>query len=135
MPYELGYCEIFNPNYHGWYNGLNQYSRYEEELIHTSYLFCFRVDIDDFFNNDYIIEISESHFVTHPVIRNWGNINPSCKMEIIQRVEIGEYTMCILKTFWLKIIQRKWKKYYHSMLSHRKNPKNLMKRQIYGKWI
>ena len=29
---------------------------------------------------------------------------------------------------------RKWKKWYHNMMSKRKNPKNLMNRQIYGKW-
>ena len=26
MPYELAYCELFNPNFHGWDNELNQFS-------------------------------------------------------------------------------------------------------------
>ena len=135
MPYELAYCELFNPNFHGWDNELNQFSEEEEKLIHTSYLFCLEVENEDFFNNDYIIEVNDVNRPTHPIIRNWENIIPSYKIEIVEKNEIGEYTICVPKTFWLKIIQRKWKKYHQKMMKKRKNPRNLMKRQIYGKWV
>ena len=134
MPYELAYCEIFNPNFHGWNNEINQFTEEETNVINTSYLFCLEVENDDFFNNDYIIEINDAVRPPHPIIRNWENIIPSYKVEIVERNEIGEYIICIPKTFWLKLLQRKWKKYYNKMMNKRKNPRNLMKRQIYGKW-
>jgi len=49
----------------------------------------------------------------------------------------GLEQVAILKTFWIKIFQRKWKKYYHKMqqlIQKRKNPHVLLKRQIYGRW-
>lgn len=134
MPFELAYCELFNPNFHGWDNEMNQITVQQEKLIHASYLFCLEVGIDDFFNDDYIIEVIDANRPSHPIIRNWENIIPSYKVEIVERYDVDEYTICVPKTFWLKLIQRKWKKYYHKMLSRRKNPKNLIKRQIYGKW-
>jgi len=134
MPYELAYCELFNPNFHGWDNQLQQLTQEEEKKIHTSHLFCLEVDTDDFFNNDYIIEVNDTYRPSHPIIRNWENIIPSYKIEIVKRIEIGEYIICIPKTFWLKLIQRKWKKYYNKMIAKRKNPRTLMKRQIYGRW-
>lgn len=134
MPYELAYCEIFNPNFHGWNNEITQFTEEETNVINTSYLFCLEVENDDFFNNDYIIEINDAVRPPHPIIRNWENIIPSYKVEIVERNEIGEYIICIPKTFWLKLLQRKWKKYYNKMMNKRKNPRNLMKRQIYGKW-
>lgn len=41
--------------------------------------------------------------------------------------------LCIIKTLWLKIFQRKYKNYYNKKMSYYKNPKNVLKRQIYGK--
>lgn len=41
--------------------------------------------------------------------------------------------LCIIKTLWLKIFQRKYKNYYNKKMNYYKNPKNILKRQIYGK--
>lgn len=55
--------------------------------------------------------------IPHPTIRNYKKIVNSPKYISLQ---IGEYitlptleTVAILKTFWLRILQRKWKKYYN----------------------
>jgi len=43
--------------------------------------------------------------------------------------------MCIPKTFWLKIFQRKYKKYYKELqkrIERAKHPKVLMRRQLTG---
>ena len=78
---------------------------------------------------------------THPTIRNYMNIirNPN-----YIKPEIGEYiilptqeAIAILKTFWLRIIQKKWKKVFQ----HRKNIirqrcylSNLLIKEIRGRW-
>ena len=32
----------------------------------------------------------------------------SLRMDIIEMVTIGEYDVCIMKTFWLAVFQRRW---------------------------
>ena len=81
------------------------------------------------------------YFGTHPVIRNYHNII-SNKNYI--KPEIGEYiilptqeSVAILKTFWLRIIQKKWKKVFQerkNVISQRCNFSNLSIREILGKW-
>ena len=62
----------------------------------------------------------------------------SISMEIIKQeivMDDGfETYVCIIKTIWLKIFQRKWKQYYRDKILIRRNPKVLIKRQIYGRW-
>jgi hypothetical protein len=62
--------------------------------------------------NNYIISYSENH----PTIRNYHAIVSSANYI---KPEIGEYiilptqeAVAILKTFWLRIIQKKWKKVF-----------------------
>jgi len=69
----------------------------------------------------------------NPFIRNTNAIKLN-ELQIVERVYYQDYEFCILKTFWLKIFQRKWKKYYHDMIERRKNIRNLQMRSIYGKW-
>lgn len=77
----------------------------------------------------------------HPIIRNYRNI--ISKSDYI-KPEIGQYiilptqeAIAILKTFWLRIIQRKWKKVFaerQHIIRQRKHPAALHYRQIHGKW-
>jgi hypothetical protein len=81
------------------------------------------------------------YFGTHPTIRNYHNII-SNKNYI--KPEIGEYiilptqeSVAILKTFWLRIIQKKWKKVFQerkNVIRQRCNFSNLSIREILGKW-
>jgi hypothetical protein len=63
--------------------------------------------------------IKNNHFKPHPTIRNFCNIiskyNNYIKPEIGQCIVLntGE-TICILKTFWIRIIQRVWKKVFEN---------------------
>jgi hypothetical protein len=80
-------------------------------------------------------------WIEHPIIRNFINIisrNNYIKPEIAQCIELetGE-TIVILKTFWLRIIQRKWKKYIAEIKriqNIRKKISSLNQRQLTGKW-
>ncbi len=77
----------------------------------------------------------------HPIIRNYFNI---VKKSNYIKPEIGEYiilptqeSIAILKTFWIRIIQRKWKKVFmqrKSIISERCSLFNLSNKELTGKW-
>ena len=49
----------------------------------------------------------------------------------------NEWTTCIIKTYWISIIQRTWKKIYlkrKEIIRRRMNPNNLHYWQIHGRW-
>ncbi len=78
---------------------------------------------------------------SHPTIRNYHNI---ISRQNYIKPEIGKYIMlptqeavAILKTFWLRIIQRKWKKVFqerNNMIRNRLGLYSLYMRHITGKW-
>lgn len=141
--YKLGLVEIYHPTIHGSQN----------PKLHTKYLYSLNIPIDSFMNDhpngwlDYMQrqhdEIFESRCLTirHPIIKNYNNIvekKGTTSLEIIKPIIVMddgyETYMCVIKTIWLRIFQRKWKQYYRNKILIRKNPKVLLKRQIYGKW-
>ncbi len=77
----------------------------------------------------------------HDTIRNYNNI---IKDPNYLNIEIGEIyylrgheCICIIKTVWLKIIQRAWKNVYkirQDIMKKRMQPTSIMYRQISGKW-
>lgn len=84
---------------------------------------------------------SNRYYGVHPTIRNYKNIirNPN-----YIKPEIGEYiilptqeSIAILKTFWLRIIQKKWKKVFKerkNVIKQRCHISNLSIREIRGRW-
>jgi hypothetical protein len=107
----------------------------EESNIYMMY------DLIEFYTDNYK-NVSLSHTKNpHRIIRNYLDIIASetyIKPEIVQRVKLGtgEYA-AILKTFWLKIIQRTWKKVFASrnkMMEMRKSLHHLRYRSIHGGW-
>ena len=130
MVNELASCEIYNPIYHGTLG-------YDTEHIYTSLLYLNELSCDEFFEDRY--DPTEYSDVRNsgdgnPYIRNTLAINPH-HIHIVERIQYCDYTLCIIKTHWLKIIQRRWKKWYHNRLSKRRNPINIMNRAVFGKWI
>ena len=77
----------------------------------------------------------------HPTIRNYHNI--ILRQNYI-KPEIGEYiilstqeSIAILKTFWLRIIQKKWKRVFQerkNIVRERCNLTNLSIKEIRGRW-
>jgi len=85
-----------------------------------------------FYNNVYDI----NNAGIHPYIRNYRNI--VSRPDYI-KPEIGQYimlptleTVAILKTFWLRIIQRAWKKVFKQRLALLKNPRTILNRELYA---
>lgn len=78
---------------------------------------------------------------THPTIRNYYNIvsNPNyIKPEIGQYIILPTHeAVAVLKTFWIRIIQRKWKKVFQQqqqIIEERCKLPSLQFRQTTGHW-
>lgn len=140
--YKLAICVLFDPVLHGIteqsdknickhllihhtiepHTFLNYYYHAQELLTFIKY----------YYNNIIIIP--------HPIIRNYENIVNSqeyFKIDIIQEdILDGQEYVGYLKTFWLKLLQRKWKKFFkdrEKKIRKMCNPKRLIKREITGK--
>jgi hypothetical protein len=77
----------------------------------------------------------------HPFIRNYKHIVRNKKYvrpQIAQVLQLPTgHKVAILKTFWIAVIQRKWKKVYAErkhVLQLRAFPESLRHRELRGKW-
>jgi hypothetical protein len=136
-------CELYNPHLHGATN--NRY-------LETSYLVDSRFRL---FNMELITEHSDlinakyahlcnnnlGNIINHPIFRNYKSIiskDSYVKPEIGECIylETGE-CVAILKTFWVRLIQRKWKNIMREksrVIRERCLPNTLKYREIHGRW-
>lgn len=77
----------------------------------------------------------------HTLLRNYNNIIKHPKYLNLEIGKVyylsGSECVCIIKTFWLKLVQRAWKKIHKirkQILKRRCLPDSIMYRQICGKW-
>ena len=118
------------------YSHLDEYEEYDTDYDYDT-------DSEDEYNSNTFVKLNaeikwlRQHYSTlcnslysenHPTIRNYHNI---IKHPNYIKLEIGEYiilptqeAIAILKTFWLRIIQKKWKKVYQEQ-------KNIIKKRCY----
>lgn len=153
--YNLGLIEIINPIIHGscymdnnWIN--SHYLTYESNINVEDFYSNILSDDINYLNNlikerIYSIERINNRDIEHPCIRNYKEIVSKLNyvnLEIIETKKINyhhdesiiQISISIKKTFWLKILQRKWKKYYKKKIQFLKNLKNLYYREIHGKY-
>ena len=142
--YVLALCHLFHPVLHG-------FNENSDTSILGHYLVYWSFNIDDFKNNTYkndlidlkhfynIVDLDNNHRF-HPTIKNYSNIIKKenyIKLEIIQLdVLNGFEEVGYIKTFWLRIFQKKWKSIFKKRKEKIKflsNPRNLLKREINGK--
>jgi hypothetical protein len=156
--YQLVLSEIYNETIHG----LSNHVDYD---INTHYLIietfdygriCYETDDS---NDEYYISgrtiISSINKIamaynrrytkikrlTHSILRNYANIivkKNYIKPEIAECIYLknNEY-IAILKTFWIRLVQRTWKRVFnerHIVILKRKSPVSLNYRVIHGKW-
>ena len=139
----LGLCEIYHPHFHG--------ENVDIPFLYTSFIYMQPISPEEFYNSDFkdvlqqwksLIHQSLSNYteneLKHPHIRNYLTLmrnNIYMRPHIVSKFELDTgHTLCIIKTIWLKIFQRKWKKYYQAKISSFKQPHKLMKRSILGHW-
>lgn len=92
--------------------------------------------VDNHVNDHYLTYIRFKSLDIN-IINNYIN-NTLCKLEIAECLYLpSQHCISILKTHWLKIIQRTWKKTYKERklsITRRCHPNAIKYREIYGKW-
>jgi hypothetical protein len=121
----LPYNKIFHGNY--WYD-FNPRGHYLNEMI---------LDLDEFYNEgDELISRMKAFYENYWVYEAGTDDNYYIepKIEIVNLYNKGDYSLCILQTYALKIFQRKWKKYYHQKNRFYKNFNNIRMRELTGRF-
>jgi len=147
--YSLGYIEPFNSWIHG-NNNTNLNTHYYVNLteplenlynieyhpLNIQYIRQYYIERDNL-----IINISENNIqFKHPIILNYDHIIKNDKtynVKLLKIYEIDDVMLAVDTTYLLRILQRKFKKIYKhkkQILDYRKNPKELLFRQIHGRW-
>ena len=141
--YQLAICELYHPYFHG---NIVDETEVVKNYIYNSYLCAYTIEDDEMYDEDLYPTDNSGPWglrqeriwpeVAHPTIRNYRNIVRQYQLDIVQPIYLSTgHMMCIPKTFWLKIIQRKYKKYYKELqkrIQRAKNPKVLLRRQVTG---
>jgi hypothetical protein len=131
-PLCLGVCEFYNPTLHGECDD----ARMSDYLFYT----C-QVGLADFYDGSVFEYLSDypGALKYTGVVRAYWNIvsrpNAYPMLEIVQPVtlEPGGECVAVLKTFWLRLIQRKWKRIFaerRQRLAKLIKPYGLMQREI-----
>jgi len=94
-------------------------------------------DFVEFYNEYY----NDGELEPHNILRNYQNIIARLdyiKPEIVECIELeSQYSVAIIKTIWIKLIQRKWKKIYaerQNIIRQRAHFSSLKTRELTGKW-
>jgi hypothetical protein len=89
-------------------------------------------------NNHYLTYIRFKQLDMNIINSFFQNGNGNFRLEIAECIYLPSYhCISIIKTLWLKIIQRKWKSIYKERkicIARRRHPNALKYRQIYGQW-
>jgi len=139
--YNIVLCHLYNTEMHG---PIDQfYSSHHLVDTRFKYLDIDTIDeIADDISNYYLhLCMIQSKKIKHTLIQNYKNIiqrEDYIKPEIAECIYLNTMEcICILKTFWIKIIQRKWR----NILKERKkricircHPNSLKYREYYGYW-
>lgn len=127
--YHYGLCELHNRYLHG------------GEQDHGHYLFIYegRHLQDEFMYStmEWMNEEYQGLNASHPTIRNYYQITHSSnyiKPEIFQIYVLETLeTVTIIKTVWIRIFQRKFRKYIAKRLADMKNINNILHKRLVGR--
>lgn len=128
----LGICEFYNPTLHG---------ECDDARMSNYFFYTCQVDLADFYDgsiSEFMSEYPGALKYTGVVRAYWSIVsrpNAYPMLEIVQPVtlEPGGECVAVIKTFWLRIIQRKWKRIFaerRRRLSQLLAPYGLMQREI-----
>lgn len=128
----LGICEFYNPSLHG---------KCDDARMSDYFFYTCQVELADFYDGsvlDYISEYPGALKYTGVVRAYWSIVsrpNAYPMLEIVQPVtlEPGGECVAVIKTFWIRIVQRRWKRIFANRrrrLTHLLKPYGLMQREI-----
>jgi hypothetical protein len=134
--FNLVFCEIYNDIQHG-SSDLTLNTHYLtvsriKDIYNTENIRAFAKNINKFYKNNIMV---------HLCIRNYEFITTRknyIKPEIAEKFTLESgHSICIIKTFWLKLIQRTWKRVFEKrqrILRKRMNYASFREREVTGLW-
>ena len=128
----LGICEFYNPSLHG---------ECDDARMSDYFFYTCQVELADFYDGsvlDYITEYPGALKYTGVVRAYWSIVSRQKAypmLEIVQPVtlEPGGECVAVIKTFWLRIVQRRWKRIFadrRRRLTQLLKPYGLIQREI-----
>ena len=134
--YNLGLCEIYNAKTHG-----------SNELNGAFLLLCRFKSLNMYFINLFVLNYiykmleyisSRRYVLEHDTIRNYKKIFQKMKPDIVETKQLvsGEI-VCIKKTLWIKLVQKKWKHVFKQrveIIKKRSSTKSIRHRETTGHW-
>ena len=152
----LGICELYHPKIHGNTDSSSRFitRHYIVHCIVEAIDFMTPVfDVSSLERNsdfyDYELDhltrrykkiTSANRCIKHPIIENYDAIirkNNYIKLDIIETHILGGMEeIAVLKTFWLRLVQRKWKRLYKIKMEKIKKKMSyhyLKRRELFGK--
>jgi hypothetical protein len=139
VKYDLALCELFHPVAHG-LDDLSSPAIEHHFLIYSTYTLA------QFTEGSYQYEerCLRRHWGSSNLRLHWGSSNLQynkkyIRLEIIQADELqpGAERVAYFKTFWLRIVQRCWKKVFKArkaLIQKRSSIKALQEKQRTGQW-
>lgn len=81
----------------------------------------YEYNLDEFYRNTWkgelkfykkkISPISRNYI--HPLVRNYNKIIKKSNIELVEIIEVENVMYCVLHTYKINILKRKWRKYKH----------------------
>ena len=124
--YHLGFCYPYNSNI--FWDG-------RDTELNNHWITIITFKYDEIKEEDGSLSFSSGLYDSYLNFYNYNNSNIVTNPQIIKLYKIDNTCLCVIKTIWLKIFQRKYKNYYNKKINYYKNPKNIIKRQITGKYF
>ena len=146
--FKLAIVNLWNGNIHGEVPIIQNYP--SSEVLSNHFINECSISIEEFYdkdnyryinkfikeiNNNIYERIENNEFGNYytPIFNNIIN-NNIISVHLIQHINIGEYHMAILKTHWIRLIQRRWREIRKKRINAKKNIFNIRHREIYGKY-
>jgi len=137
--YQLSVINKFNENLYGELpNNL--------KIINNHFINETNVTLNEFINeikdirkyeNNIKNGIVEKYYTNEDILNSLLNVVNSrylFGLQIIQHIEINDYYLAVIKTHWIRLIQKRWKNVFKQRRNAKKNLFNLRHREIYGKF-
>lgn len=137
--YNLVLCELYNTKIHGIPHSPDVLFHYLVIIRLKKYNYVYIDKLAGFYNLSYQDRMATIRNID--TIRNYSNIINNknyIKPEIAECLYLknGE-CICIIKTFWLRLVQRRWKSIYkqkQNIIKKRMTPSNISYRKLKGTW-
>jgi len=133
-----GFDEYSSPSIKGHYIVMEKFSTYHKFLNDDLTVIDDDTNLIDLYQYKYLVLLRYTPFIlkSHEFIRNYHTIIQSVNyiqphiVECVYLPEPGGECIAIIKTFWLKIVQRTWKRIYKQRMAILKSIPFLRSREI-----